>query len=82
MAPFLREPCEPWFEWSTTGVVVYQCGINAEGVANPEGFEVGFEGVTDEDGCGASLRCKDGEELGLNFREGRCGLCEGFLGYP
>jgi hypothetical protein len=37
------------------GVVVHECGVDAEGVTDPEGFEVGFEGVTDEDGCGTAL---------------------------
>jgi hypothetical protein len=36
-------------------------------------FDVGFEEVTDEDRCGAALRCEDGEELGLDLGEGSFG---------
>ena len=58
------------FEWSTTGMVVHECGVDAERVADPERFEVGFERMTDE----------DGEELGLDVREGRRGHGEGCFG--
>ena len=34
-------------------------GVDAEEVAYPEGFDVGFEEVTDEDGGGAALRCEN-----------------------
>ena len=78
--PFLGEPSEPGFEWSTTGVVVCKCGVDAEGVADPEGFEVGFKGVTDEDGGGATLGCKDGNELGLDLSERRLGRGERCFG--
>ena len=65
--PFLGEPTETRFERSTAGVVVDGCGVDAVRVANPEHLEVGFEGVTDEDGCRATLGCDDGEELGLDL---------------
>lgn len=81
VTPLLGEPCESGLEWSTAGVVIYQCGVDAEGVADPEGFEIGFEGVTDEDGRGTALRCEDGEELGLDLGEGGRGLREGCFGY-
>jgi hypothetical protein len=55
------------------GVVVDECGIDAEGVADPEGFVVGLEGVTDEDGGGAALGYENGEKLGLDFGEGHRG---------
>jgi hypothetical protein len=51
VTPFLGELCEPGFEWLTAGEVVHVCGVDTEGRADPEGFEVRFEGVTDEDGC-------------------------------
>ena len=56
LSPFLGEPCKSRFEGLTAGVVVHECGVDAEGVAYLEGFEVGFEGVTDDDGCGARVR--------------------------
>ena len=34
---------ESGYWWSTAGVLVYECSVNAERVADPEGFEVGFE---------------------------------------
>jgi hypothetical protein len=43
------EPCESGFEWSD------ECSVDAEGIADPERFEVVFEGVTDEDEGGAAL---------------------------
>ena len=61
------------FEWSTAVVVVDECGVDTDGMADPEGFEIGFEGVTDENGCGAALGCEDGKQLGLGLGEGRCG---------
>ena len=70
LAPFLGEPCRSGFEWWTAGVVD-ECGVDAEGMADAEGFEVGFKGVTDEDGNGAGLGCENGEELGLDMGEGR-----------
>ena len=56
VTPFLGELTETGFERSTAEVVVDECGADAERVANPEHLEIGFEGVTDEDGCGAALR--------------------------
>ena len=44
--PFLGEPCETGFEWSTAEVVVDECGVDVERVADPECLEVRFEGVT------------------------------------
>jgi hypothetical protein len=44
--PFLGEPCEPGFEWLTAGEVLHVCGVGTKGMADPEGFEVRFEGVT------------------------------------
>ena len=41
--------------------MVHECGVDAEGMADPEDFEVGFEGVTDEDGGGAALGCENGK---------------------
>ena len=55
-------------------VVVNKCGVD------PEGFEIGFEGVTDEDGGGGTLGCEDGKQLGLDIREGRRGHGERCLG--
>lgn len=81
VTPFLGEPCESGFEWSTAGVVVHQRGVDAEGVTDPEGFEVGFEGVTDEDGRGTISRCNDGKKLSLYLGEGRCSCREGCLCY-
>jgi len=81
VTPFLGEPSEPGFEWSTAGVVVYECGVDAEGVADSESLEVGFEGVTDEDRGGATLRCKDGDELGLDLSERGLGRGERRFGY-
>jgi hypothetical protein len=72
LTPFLNEPSEPGFEWSAVGVV-NGCGVDSEGVADPEGFVVGLEGVTDEDGGGAALGCGNGEKLGLDFDEGHRG---------
>lgn len=43
VTPFFGEPCETGFEGSTAGVVVHECGVDAEGMAYVEGFEVGFE---------------------------------------
>ena len=70
-------PCESGFErfeWSTVGVVVDECSVDAAGMADPERFQVRLEGMTDEDGCGAAL--------GLELDEGRRGhrercLCDG-----
>ena len=36
-------------------MVVDECGVDAERVADPERLEVRFEGVTDENGSGAAL---------------------------
>ena len=57
-----------------------ECGVDAKGVANPEGFEAGFEGATDEDGGEVALRCEDGEELGLDLGERRHGHGEECFG--
>jgi hypothetical protein len=67
-------------KWSTVGVVVHECGVDAEGVADPERFQVGFDGVTDEDGSGAGVACEDGSEVGLDPGEGRRGHGERCLG--
>jgi hypothetical protein len=48
--PFFGKPCEPGFEGPSTGVVISECCVDAEWVADFEGFEVGFKGVTEEDG--------------------------------
>jgi hypothetical protein len=80
LTPFLSESCESGFEQSTAGVVVHECGVDAEGVTAPERFEVGFKGVTDEDGGGPGVGCKDGEEVGLDLGEGRRGHGERCLG--
>ena len=37
------------------GMVVDECGVDAERIADPERLEVRFEGVTDENGSGAAL---------------------------
>ena len=55
VTPFLGEPRETGFEWPTAGVMVDECGVDAERVANPERLEVQFEGVTDENGSEAVL---------------------------
>ena len=47
-------------------VVVDKCGVD------PEGFEIGFEGVTDEDGGGAAFG-SEGKQLDLDIGEGRRG---------
>ena len=51
-------------------MVVHECGVDAERVADPERFEVGFERMTDE----------DSEELSLDIGEGRRGHGEGCFG--
>ena len=38
VTPFFGEPCEPGFERSTARVVVHECGVDAEGVVDPEGW--------------------------------------------
>ena len=43
VTPFLGEPSESGFEWTTAGVVVDECGVDAERVADPERLEVRFE---------------------------------------
>ena len=48
-------------------MVVHECGVDAERVADPERPEVGCERMADE----------DGEELGLDVGEGRRGHGEG-----
>ena len=78
--PFFGEPREARFEWTTAGVMVDERGVDAEGVANPERLEVRFQGVTDEDGGGGTLGCDDGEELCLDFGEGRRGRGKGCFG--
>ena len=55
VTPFLGEPCESGFGWPTAGMVVDECGVDTERVADPERLEVRFEGVTDENGSGAAL---------------------------
>ena len=42
-----------------------------EEMADPERFEIGLEGVADDDVGGAALGCENGEELGLDLGEGR-----------
>ena len=44
------------------GMVVHECGVDPEGVADPERIEVGSEGVVG----GTALGCEDGEEPGLD----------------
>ena len=51
-------------------------------MADPEDFEVGFEGVTDEDGGGTALGCENGKQSGLDFAEGRRGHNERCLVMP
>lgn len=80
-APLFGEPGEPGFERPAAGVVVYKRGVDAEGVADPEDFEVGFEGVADEDGRRGALRCKNSEEMGLDLGEGSRGHCEACFRY-
>lgn len=80
VTPFFGEPCEAGFEWSTTGMVVHECCIDAEWVADAESFEVGFEGVANEDGGWAIWGCEEGKDLGLDFGEGSFGCGEGCLG--
>lgn len=43
-------------------MVVHECGVDPEGVADPERIEVGSEGVVG----GTALGCEDGEEPGLD----------------
>ena len=61
MTPLFGEPGQSGFEWSAAGVVIYECGVNAEGVADPEGLEVGFEGVANEGRGGTLPRREDGQ---------------------
>ena len=49
------ELCESGFEGPTAGMVVDECGVDAERMADPERLKVRFEGVTDENGSGAAL---------------------------
>ena len=42
LTPFLGEPCQTGFEWSTSEVMVDECGIDAEGLAHPDRCEVPF----------------------------------------
>ena len=65
--PFLGEPCETGFEWSTAGVVVDECGVDVERVADPERLEVRFE----EDEGGAALGYDDEEGLCLDLGKHR-----------
>ena len=59
--------------------MVNEYDVDAERVADPEGFKVRFEGVTDEDGGGAALRC-DGGELRLDLGKRGRGRGEGCFG--
>jgi hypothetical protein len=79
LTPFLGEPCEPGFEGSTAGVVVDECGVVAEGMADPERFQVGFERA-DEDGGGFVFGYENGKQLGLDLGEGRRSHDERCLG--
>ena len=80
VTPLFGEPCEPGFERSTARVVVHECGVDAERVTDPEGFEIGFERVTNEDGGGAAWGCEKGEEVGLHLGERRRRHGEGCFG--
>ena len=82
VTPFFGEPCETGFEGSTAGMVVCECGVDAEGVADSEGFEVGFEGVTNEDRGGALRGCEEGEEVRLDLSEGGRGGSKGCFRDP
>ena len=46
-------------------MVVHQSSVDAERVTDPEVFEIRSEGVANDDGRGAALKCEDGEEFGL-----------------
>ena len=49
-APLLREPREAGLQGPAARVVVQEGGVDAVGVRELERFEVGFEGVPEEDG--------------------------------
>ena len=71
---------ETRFQWSAAGEAIDECDVDAERAADPEGFQVRFEGVTDEDGGGAALGCGDGEELHLDLDKGGRGRGQGCFG--
>ena len=54
LTPLLGEPCQTRFKWSTSEVMVDECGVDAEGSADPDRYQVLFKGVTDKDGVWTS----------------------------
>lgn len=87
VTPLFGESCEAGFEGSSAGIVIRECGVDAEGVANPECFQVGFEGVTDEGGSGASRGSGLGDGMGDERASGKRGkilwevVDDGFSGW-
>ena len=61
MTPLFGEPGQSGFERSAAGVVIYECGVDAKRVADPEGLEVGFERVANEGGGRTLPRREDGQ---------------------
>ena len=69
------EPCKAGFEGSTAGVVVCECGVNAEGVADSEG-------VSNEDRDGAVKGCEEGDEVRLDLGKDDRGSSKGCFRDP
>lgn len=58
VTPSFCKPCQAWFERSTTWMVVDYGRVDAQRVANFEGFEIRFKRVAEENGRMRRGRCR------------------------
>ena len=57
-----------------------ECGVDADGLADPDGCEVLFKGATYKNGGRGTLGCDNGEQLGLGPGKRRRGCGEACFG--